>query len=112
MNPNGSQLSPSKLTIQLLQLALKSGYLNLQTYTPVQSITPYNPENASANIDLSSLKGQPRWVINTNRGSIICNTVIHCTNGYCAHLLPQLRDCIVPVRGQMMITIPSSIPRL
>jgi len=112
MNPNGSQLSPSKLTIQLLQLALKSGYFNLQTYTPVQSITPYTAESAPANIDISSLKGQPKWIINTNRGSVICSKVIHCTNGYCAHLLPQLRDCIVPVRGQMMITIPSSIPRL
>lgn len=68
----------------LLARVLEGGHLNLQTHTPVSSIT-VSPEGNS--------------VIHTARGSIRARKVIFATNGYTAGVLPLYADKIVPVKG-------------
>lgn len=70
---------------QLLQKLLREG-LNLQTHTPVQSV--------SATTDTEG-----RWTVNTERGTIRAAKVIYATNGYTAQVLPEYKGRIVPVRG-------------
>lgn len=49
----------------------------------------------------------------TPRGSISTKHVIHCTNGFAAHLLPSLRGKLWPFRGQMTVqSVPKHFPRL
>lgn len=66
---------------------LPGGDFNLQTLTPVTSLC-----RASSGAD---------WHICTDRGNIKASKAILATNAYTSHLLPALRDLIVPVRGQM-----------
>lgn len=79
-------LSAYKLTIGILKLALELG-LNLQTNTPATAITKITAESKTT------------WMISTLRGIITTPTLILATNGYTAHLLPQLQEVIVPFRG-------------
>lgn len=84
----------------LERLLSKYKSFSLEALTPVTSI--------SASKD-SSLP----YLVHTSRGSIRAQHVVHCTNGYASHLLPALRDKLVPVRGQMTALTPSeSFPRL
>lgn len=75
-------VSAYKLTIGILKLALDLG-LNLQTNTPATSIS----------------KDNTTWIVATPRGNITTPTLILATNGYTAHLIPQLQEVIVPFRG-------------
>lgn len=69
----------------LLEGLLKKG-LNLQTNTPVQSVSP-------------TTDAEGRWTVETDRGSISASKVIYATNGYTAQVLPEYKDRIIPVRG-------------
>lgn len=42
-----------------------------------------------------------KYVVDTPRGLIRCQKVIHCTNGYAAHLIPGLVGKLWPLRGTM-----------
>ncbi|CAK3862226.1 related to oxidoreductase [Lecanosticta acicola] len=77
---------PYKLVLHLLKKAISQG-VNLQTQTPVQSITKGEQTRAR------------RWTVHTSRGSIHASHVIHATNAYASALLPEYKDRIVPVRG-------------
>jgi len=80
-------LSAYKLTIGILKLALQLR-LNLQTNTPATSISK------------STLSpDETIWTVTTPRGNITTPILILATNGYTAHLLPQLQQVIVPFRG-------------
>lgn len=62
----------------------------------------------------STATGDRRWELHTPRGSILCKSVLHATNGYASHLLPFLSgpSGIVPVRGQIIATranVPSNV---
>lgn len=81
-------LSAYKLTIGILKLALDLG-LNLQTGTPATAITS----------EKAITDDKTTWTVTTPRGPISTSTLILATNGYTAHLLPQLQDVIVPFRG-------------
>lgn len=92
---------PYKLVLHLLRKAVSSG-VNLQTYTPVESVIP-NGRVASS---------KP-WAVNTSRGSIITSRVIHASNGYTSAILPEFQRAIVPVRGICCrITTPKAHPPL
>lgn len=71
--------------MHLLGVAVSKG-VNLQTNTPVQSIS-------------SSRDADGYWTLQTSRGPTRAKTVILATNGYTRHLLPDYADHIVPVRG-------------
>ncbi|KAJ5812033.1 hypothetical protein N7474_008334 [Penicillium riverlandense] len=47
-----------------------------------------------------------RYKVETSRGTIFANHVIHCTNAHVSHLVPGLRGRIFPVRGQMSAQTP------
>ncbi|GKZ26507.1 hypothetical protein AbraIFM66951_002588 [Aspergillus brasiliensis] len=66
--------------------------LQIETNTPVTGI-----EEAVDGKDGSHL----RYLVSTPRGIIRARHVIHCTNAHTGHLVPGLRGCIYPARGQM-----------
>src|SRR5271156_221481 len=80
------QLYPYKLVTSLLELAMSRGNVNLQTNTPVTSISP-TPDS----------KGY--YTVTTPRGTLRASKVLVCTNAYSSSILPQLRSRIIPVRG-------------
>lgn len=96
----GARLWPYQLVTHLLQHVIAQG-ANLQTTTPVSSI-----DAAEKSV------GTRRWNVNTPRGSINCDTVIHATNGYSAALLPELNEKIVPVKGMVAHIVPDNGPKL
>lgn len=77
-----STLQPWKLTAHVMRQNLENG-ANLQTYTVAKSVT-------------ESADGCRRWVIETERGEIACDNVIHATNAYSAALEPTLKGKITP----------------
>ncbi|KAI9758010.1 MAG: hypothetical protein M4579_003246 [Chaenotheca gracillima] len=89
MQRPAAKLSPYKLISQLLVGLIKEEGLNLQTNTPVKSLTA-EPE--------SDKRG---WTVETPRGTIRARNVLCATNGYTSHLIPQMETLIVPVRGEM-----------
>jgi glycine/D-amino acid oxidase-like deaminating enzyme len=82
--------------LHLLQRAVSNG-LNLQTNTPVTSISP-------------SASGLGRWTATTSRGPITATKVIFATNAYTVGLLPEYATKIVPSKGICcrIVTPPSS----
>ena len=87
-----AQLWPYKLISHILTRCIQSSYLNLQTNTPVDSI--------------SKSKDSAGLVVQTPRGSIKARHIILATNGYTSHLVPEFSDLIVPERGSMSALIP------
>ncbi|CAG7566043.1 unnamed protein product [Fusarium equiseti] len=80
-------LWPYRLLTTVLA-SLRSGFADrfaLETNTPVLSV------DATAG----------NYIVNTARGSIRARHVIHCTNGYSAHLIPGLVGSLYPLRGTM-----------
>ncbi|KAK8869437.1 hypothetical protein IAR55_000001 [Kwoniella newhampshirensis] len=63
----------------------KGGWFNLQTRTPASTIT------YSADIG--------KWTIETSRGNIVAPRVVVATNGYTSHLIPDMSNKVVPIRG-------------
>ncbi|KAI5460188.1 FAD dependent oxidoreductase [Mariannaea sp. PMI_226] len=80
-----AHLWPSKLVHQLLQKLVDQG-LNVQAHTPVTSVSPASGGDGS-------------WTITTPRGNIETKKVIHATNAYASHILPEYSHAITPVRG-------------
>lgn len=90
LTAGAASLWPYKLIAYILEDLIVNGKLNLQTTTPVTSITSSESEH----------------ILQTPRGSIIAKTVILATNGYTSALLSQFADLIVPVRGEMSALFP------
>ncbi|KUI72488.1 Gamma-glutamylputrescine oxidoreductase [Cytospora mali] len=80
-----AHLWPYKLIMHLLSKLVAKG-INLQTHTPVTSISS-TPDAAG------------RWTVTTSRGSIRASKIIFATNGYTAAIAPQFEQKIIPVRG-------------
>ncbi|REJ48693.1 MAG: FAD-binding oxidoreductase [Microcystis wesenbergii TW10] len=87
---DAGQLWPAKLVIQMASVAVGQG-ANLQTGTEV-----YRVENQGKEL-----------IVKSDRGDIITRHVVYATNGWTRHLLPFLKEIIVPVRGQVLITEPA-----
>lgn len=83
------------MVMHLLQQAVNKG-VNLQTHTPVLSISPTtSPDNY--------------YTLLTPRGPLLAKTVILATNAYTSSLAPQYTSKIIPCRGICTrITAPSS----
>jgi len=82
---------PYKLVSWMLEQLLPSNNLespsfNLQTNTPVTRIQKTDSGS---------------WIVHTDRGMIATKKVLLTTNAYTSYLLPEFRDLIVPVRGEM-----------
>lgn len=76
--------------------------INLQTQTPVTSVSPEADSTG-------------RWTVTTPRGSIMAKKIIFATNGYTAAIAPQFEQKIVPVRGicsRIVPTKPENTSRL
>lgn len=68
--------------------------VNLQTNTPVTSVSP-KPDSTG------------RWVVSTPRGVVRAKKVVFATNGYTAAIAPQFEQKIVPVRGICSRIVPA-----
>lgn len=86
-----ASLWPYKLVVHMVKKLVKEGRINLQTNTPVTSLTSGDGGN---------------WTLHTPRGSITAKHAILATNGYTSHLLPNFLTLIVPCRGTMSALIP------
>lgn len=64
--------------------------ISVETKTPVTQIT----YDAGAD-------PQHPYIVHTPRGNVRAKKVIHATNGFTGHLLPELRGKIYPLRGTM-----------
>lgn len=88
----GHNIWPIKFVTELFKLANSSANLdlNLRTLTPATAITA-NDDSAYP------------WIIQTARGPVTCSRVVHATNAYASHLLPQFAGPkgIIPTRGQV-----------
>lgn len=74
--------------------------LSLHTHTTVTGVRP-------------SLIDDRAYEVDTTKGIIRADYVVHATNGYVSHLLPQFTEpenAVVPVRGQVIGTR-ASVPR-
>lgn len=94
---HAARLWPYKLVSWILESLINKTEkcrLNLQTGTPVLSLSP--PSSST----------ETSWTVMTSRGTVLATHVLLATNGYTSHLLPQLSSVIVPVRGQMSALVP------
>lgn len=46
------------------------------------------------------------WDIETPKGTITAETVVHCTNGFSGHLIDQLAPYVTPTRAQALAFVP------
>lgn len=89
--PAGS-IWPYKFVSSLLRLCIDKFSLNLQTNTPVLSVSP---------------TGDGNWMVETERGSVKAAKVVFATNAYTSTLLPEFTNKIVPTRGQCSAVVPT-----
>ncbi|KAH6657000.1 FAD dependent oxidoreductase [Truncatella angustata] len=94
--PAGSS-HPAKLAHWLLTQSLEKG-AQLFTHCPATDIV----------MSSWSTSDQPQWDIVTPRGTITASHVIHCTNAFASHLLPQLSPFVTPNRAQAHAFVPPS----
>ncbi|KAI1480458.1 FAD dependent oxidoreductase [Daldinia eschscholtzii] len=92
--PAGSS-HPAKLAQWLLTQCIEKG-VRLFTHCPVTLVT----KSASSPPDMIS------WDVQTPRGTTKVSTVVHCTNAFAPHLLPQLSKFITPNRAQAHAFVP------
>jgi glycine/D-amino acid oxidase-like deaminating enzyme len=123
-----------KLVTKLFQLAVSEAQtvsvsLHLHTHTPVEAVE-------AIRVNASHSQTAARWTVHTPRGNLKTRFVIHASNAWAAHLLPQFAmpeqtktsstnidkkdqpKCgkwIAPYRGQIIATRanvpPSKLPR-
>lgn len=103
-----ASLNPYLLTTGLLAILVERypDRLALYTHTPVTSVVTVST-TTTATVRTEFLKGETRRrrrTVCTPRGNMSCDKIVYATNGYTSHLVPSLRDVIVPVRGQVMST--------
>jgi len=85
--PSAGQFVPGKLVIHLVELAKKCGNVDVFTECSVETV-----ERAT----------DSTWNVTTSSGQVVeCKYVVHATNGYSTHLLPERIQCALEqVRGQ------------
>ncbi|KAI0843393.1 FAD dependent oxidoreductase [Hypoxylon sp. FL0890] len=92
--PAGST-HPAKLAQRLVTFLMTMG-VKLFTHCPVFEVTKCP----------SSTAEQTYWDVTTPRGTTKATTVVHCTNAFAPHLLPQLKTFITPNRAQAHAFVP------
>lgn len=88
--PAGSS-HPAKLAQWLLARSIEQG-ARLFTYCPATKVTR-SDDGAS-------------WDVETPRGVVTAEAVVHCTNAFAGHLLPQLAPYVTPNRAQAHLFVP------
>ena len=86
-----AQLWPAKLVVGLAQAAQQQ-QAHIQTQVEVQAVA----------------RQGGGFSVTTNRGQIQAKAVVYATNALTYHLLPTLKEVIVPVRGQVIATAPTA----
>ncbi|KUI66356.1 putative oxidoreductase OrdL [Cytospora mali] len=89
--PAGSS-HPAKLAQFLLSRSIEKG-ARLFTHCPALKVSQ------SSSLD-------KHWDVETARGTITAETVVHCTNAFVGHLLPQLAPYVTPNRAQAHLFVP------
>ncbi|KAK7224776.1 hypothetical protein V2G26_012779 [Clonostachys chloroleuca] len=84
---------PYKWISSVMANLVKADKINLQTHTPVHDIVDDDDKDYA--------------VVKTSRGDIQTKHVIHATNAWLGHLLPELRSYISPVRGNVVRYAPN-----
>lgn len=92
--PAGSS-HPAKLAQWLLTQSIEKG-VRLFTHCPATSVI----KSASSTAD------QTLWDVATSRGTTKASIVVHCTNAFAPHLLPQLSSFVTPNRAQAHAFVP------
>ncbi|KAL7623740.1 hypothetical protein AAE478_005293 [Parahypoxylon ruwenzoriense] len=92
--PAGS-IHPAKLAQFLFSQSINDG-ARLFTHCPVISVAP----------SVSLAADELLWEISTPRGTTIASTVIHCTNAFAPHLIPELSSFITTNRVQAHAFVP------
>jgi glycine/D-amino acid oxidase-like deaminating enzyme len=87
-NQGAASLSPYKYVAWILRTLIQNGRLNLQTNTPVLSISEVSDAPA-------------RFCLLTPRGKVLARNVLLASNAYTSYLLPEFADLIVPIRETM-----------
>ncbi|KAI1780358.1 FAD dependent oxidoreductase [Hypoxylon cercidicola] len=89
--PAGSS-HPAKLAQWLLTQSVEKG-VRLFTHCPATSVA-------------KSASDPTLWDVATPRGTTRAATVVHCTNAFASHLLPQLSGIVTPNRAQASAFVP------
>lgn len=89
--PAGSS-HPAKLAQWLLNWSIERG-ATLITHCPAVKVT-------------KSVAPEGSWDVETPRGTITAEIVVHCTNAFAGHLLPQLASFVTPNRAQAHVFVP------
>lgn len=78
---------PYKFVHALLRILLEAGNLNLQAHTPAESVTE---------------RDESGWItVKTARGSVRTKAVVHATNRWASHLLPEFGNIIFGNRATL-----------
>lgn len=93
--PAGST-HPAKLAQWMLSNLVENG-VQLYTHCPATEISKHASEDDGL-----------RWDVKTPGGVIAAQNVVHCTNAYSAHLLPELAKFVTPNRAQAHSFIPTA----
>ncbi|KAF3762723.1 DAO-domain-containing protein [Cryphonectria parasitica EP155] len=93
--PAGSS-HPAKLAQWLLGKSIDAG-ARLFTHCPATKVT--RSTNSSGGTSTA-------WDVETPRGTITAEVVVHCTNAFAGHLLPQLAPFVTPNRAQAHLFVP------
>ncbi|GAM82377.1 hypothetical protein ANO11243_003560 [Dothideomycetidae sp. 11243] len=80
---------PYKFILNLLGPMVESGKINLQTQTPITSITNDGHKQNPA----------CKYSVHTSRGTILAKQIICASNAYVAGLLPEYEKNIIPCKG-------------
>ncbi|KAH8660301.1 FAD dependent oxidoreductase-domain-containing protein [Xylariales sp. PMI_506] len=86
VHPAG-QIWAYKFVHAILRILLEAGNLNLQAHTPVESVSERDGDG---------------WItVTTSRGKVRAKTVVHTTNRWVSHLLPEFTKLVVPERATL-----------
>ncbi|KAI5459482.1 FAD dependent oxidoreductase [Mariannaea sp. PMI_226] len=84
---------PYKLITGLMGRLIQEGKVNVQTNTVVRSV--------------DDVTGDEFATVHTDRGTIKARHIVHATNAWIGHLLPELRPFVSPVRGNVVQYAPA-----
>ncbi|TYJ54196.1 hypothetical protein B9479_005122 [Cryptococcus floricola] len=82
--PTG-QVWPYKFVHAILRIILANGDVNLQSHTPVQRVSDRGSDGLIT--------------VSTDRGEVKAKAVVHATNRWASHLLPEFTNLIFPERS-------------
>ncbi|ODN73188.1 hypothetical protein L202_07749 [Cryptococcus amylolentus CBS 6039] len=83
VHPTG-QVWPYKFVHAILRIIMSNGEVNLQSHTPVQKVSDRGSDGLIT--------------VSTDRGDVKAKAVVHATNRWASHLLPEFTNLIFPER--------------